>query len=128
MSPAPRLAPALLLALLAAVSLPGSAAAQPGTVLGFTKLSSPNLGAAGLTLHDLDEFGDAAAYLGDLDGPGPSVAAMAVAAPLDDTGGGNFGAIYILFLNGTGGVLSFQKIAAATGGFTGTLHATDEFG
>ena len=113
---------------LLAASFPPAAHAQPGAVLGFSKLSSPTLAPLGLTLQDGDEFGDAVAWLGDLDGPGPSVAAMAVGAIGVDDGGSHCGAVYILFLNGSGAVLSHRKISATQGGFTGTLEPYDEFG
>jgi hypothetical protein len=118
---------ALGVACLAAL-LAAPAHAQPGAVLGFSKLSSPSLAPLGLTLRDGDEFGDAVAWLGDLDGPGPSVAALAVGAIGDDDGSSHAGAVYILFLDGAGAVLSHQKISATQGGFTGTLESSDEFG
>ncbi|HXS83148.1 MAG TPA: putative Ig domain-containing protein, partial [Methylomirabilota bacterium] len=102
--------------------------AQPGAVQSWLKINSTSLAPLGATLHDADEFGDAVAYLGDLDGAGPSVAALAVGAIGDDDGGNHFGAVYILFLNAAGTVISYQKISATRGGFTGTLLTEDEFG
>jgi hypothetical protein len=97
-----------------------------GSTLSYKKISST----AGITgaLDNGDEFGSSIAYLGDLDGPGPSVAAIAVGTPLDDDGGTDRGAVYILFLSSTGTVLSRQKISSLEGNFTGTLHTADEFG
>ena len=106
-----------------------TAFAQAGTILSWQKHNSATLlSSVGLTLHDSDEFGDALAWLGDLDGAGPSVAAMAVGAIGDDDGGSHKGAVYILFFNSAGTVTSFQKISAIAGGFTGTLDSDDEFG
>src|SRR5262245_17469391 len=102
--------------------------AQPGTVQSWLKINSTTLASLGGALHDADEFGDAVASLGDLDGAGPSVAALAVGSIGDDDGGNHFGAVYILFLNAAGTVISYQKISATRGGFTGTLHSEDEFG
>jgi hypothetical protein len=66
--------------------------------------------------------------LGDLDGPGPSVAALAVAAAGDDDGGTDRGCAYVLFLDATGNVLSHEKISDTAGNFTGTLDDADDFG
>jgi hypothetical protein len=114
-------------ALVVGVFALGTASAQTGTVLSFQKISSTTGGFAG-PIHDFDEFGTAAAGLGDLDGAGPSVTAIAVGAPFDDDGGGNRGAVHILFLSSTGSVLSSQKISSTAGGFTGPLDNNDEFG
>src|SRR5690242_3006827 len=86
--------------------------AQAGTILSWQKHNSISLGTLGLTLHDADEFGDGVAWLGDLDGAGPSVAALAVSAIGDDDGGSHHGAVYILFINSSGTVLSYQKISS----------------
>ena len=50
-------------------------------------------------LDDGDQFGISIASLGDLDGDGPSDHALAVGARLDDDGGANRGAAWILFLD-----------------------------
>ena len=71
-----------------------------GTVSSSSKISN-TAGTFGATLHDLDAFGASVAYLGDLDGAGPSGVAIAVGATGDDDGGGDKGAFYILFLSGT---------------------------
>jgi len=82
----------------------------------------------GSPLHDGDNFGGSVASLGDLDGAGPSVLALAAGAQLDDDGGVDRGAVYILFLNASGVVSSVQKISDLAGGFTGTFADGDEFG
>jgi len=105
-----------------------SAWSQPGTLLSYGKINSDALDAVGAPLDDVDEFGDAVASLGDLDGPGPSVVALAVGAVGDDDGGSHHGAVYVLFLDAAGQVLSYQKISSTEGGFTGLLDINDEFG
>ncbi len=111
-----------------ATTTPGPAWSQPGTVLAHSKINSATMAGIGAVIDDGDEFGDAVAALGDLDGPGPSVAAIAVGAINDDDGGPHLGAVYILFLNASGGVLSHRKISATQGNFTGTLDFADELG
>ena len=59
-------------------------------------------------------FGSSLASLGDLDGDG--VTDLAVGANYDDTGGGDRGAVHVLFLNSDGTVKASQKIANGTGG------------
>lgn len=73
-----------------------------------------------------DWFGDALAFLGDVDGDG--VGDLAVGATRDDDGGQNRGAVYVLFLNGDGSVKASQKISDTQGGFEGTLQDLDAFG
>jgi hypothetical protein len=98
-----------------------------GNVLSHHKISDTQ-GNFTATLDNSDEFGASIAFLGDLDGAGPSVAAMAVGAAADDDGGSNRGAVYILFLDATGNVLSHQKISDTQGGFSAVLSSSDEFG
>jgi PKD repeat protein len=73
-----------------------------------------------------DQFGRAAANLGDVDGDG--VVDVAVSSNYDDDGGANKGAVYVLFLNRDGTVKSHQKISALTGGLPAPLRIHDEFG
>ena len=73
--------------IVASVAIFGNAWSQPGTVLTHKKINSDTLATFGAPLDDGDEFGDAVASLGDLDGPRPSVAALAVGAISDDDGG-----------------------------------------
>ena len=103
----------------------GSAQAQPGTVLSHQKISDTAGNFLGI-LDNGDRFG-AVASLGDLDGNGPSVLALAVGAPLDDDGGFNRGAVWILFLNTNGTVNSHQKISSTAGGGP-LLGNRDNFG
>ena len=119
---------ASLLVVLAGLFVLGTAwATTPGYVLSSPKISNTVGGFTGI-LDNLDEFGGAVTWLGDLDGPGPSVAALAVGASLDDDGSGDRGAVYILFLSASGTVLSSKKISDLTN-FPGTpLDTADEFG
>lgn len=127
-----RTTPLFLVAILSLAALAATPAApawaQPGTVLAHSKVNSATMAAIGAVIDDGDEFGDAVAALGDLDGAGPSVAAVAVGAINDDDGGAHLGAVYILFLNASGGVLSHTKISSTQGNFTGTLEFGDELG
>ena len=114
-----------MLGLAVATTIVHTAWSAPGTLLSQSKINSATLPGQ---IDDGDELGDSVANLGDLDGPGPSVVALAVGAVNDDDGGSHRGAVYILFLNAAGTVLSYQKISATQGGFVGTLDQGDEFG
>lgn len=86
-------------------------------------------GANGFTgnLDPADQFGRSVMAIGDLDADG--VTDIAVGSELDDDGGTNRGAIYILFLNKDGTVKAHQKISSTKGGFDGTqLDDADRFG
>ena len=96
-----------------------------GTVKTEQKISDTQGGFNG-TLSNSDLFGSGVADVGDLDGDG--VTDLAVGAWMDDDGGSNRGAIWILFLNTDGTVKSEQKISDTQGGFGGTLDNGDQFG
>ena len=96
-----------------------------GTVKSVQKISQTKGGFTG-KLSDGDEFGNWIANLGDVDGDG--ITDLAVNAALDDDGGANRGAIWILFLKRDGTVKGHQKISATQGGFTGELNKNDCFG
>ena len=66
-----------------------------------------------------DQFGSSMTTLGDLDGDG--IDELAVAAPCDNDGRIDQGALWILFMNPDGTVRSEQKISATAGGFDGVL-------
>ncbi len=97
-----------------------------GTVKSHQKISSTQGGFTGI-LDDGDRFSGSRS-LGDLDGDGPSVLTLAVGAGLDDDGGTDRGAVWVLFLNADGTVNSHQKISSTEGGFTGILDNGDGFG
>ncbi len=100
-----------------------------GALKAYQKISATQGDFTG-TLDQVDEFGDSAGALGDLDGDG--VADVAVGAHFDDDGGGsaaaNRGAVYVLFLRPDGTVKAHTKISATQGGFGGALHDSDFFG
>lgn len=98
---------------------------EAGMVVGEGKISETAGGFVG-DLDPNDRFGASVASLGDLDGDG--VSDLAVGAILDDDGGTNRGAVYILFMNVNGTVRSHQKISATTGDFSGPLDNNDRFG
>ena len=96
-----------LRAVLAATICAGFLAAQgPGTVLREQKISWNAGGFAGV-VDNADRFGRGLAALGDLDGDG--VGDVAVGAALDDDGGPDLGAVWILFMNTDGTVRSDTK-------------------
>ena len=96
-----------------------------GTVKSHQKISDTEGGFSG-TLDNDDRFGTSVALLGDLDADG--VGDLAVGARLDDDGGFDHGAVWVLFLNTDGTVKSHQKISDTEGGFTGILDDEDFFG
>ena len=96
-----------------------------GTVKSHQKISDTAGGFTGV-LDDSDFFARSSASLGDLDADG--VTDLAVGASLDDDGGTDRGAIWVLFLNSDGTVKSHQKISDTGGNFTGVLDDGDSFG
>ena len=77
-------------------------------------------------LDNDDRFGSAVAGIGDLNGDG--FRDLAVGAPLDDDGGDDRGAVWILFMNADGTVAGNAKISDQQGGFSGDLDDGDQFG
>ncbi len=77
-------------------------------------------------LSDSDRFGAAVTAMGDLNEDG--FLDLAVGAPLDDDGGSNRGAVWILDLTANGTVFRTQKISDEVGGLTATLDDNDQFG
>jgi hypothetical protein len=96
-----------------------------GTVDRHQKISNTQGGFTG-DLDIMDRFGQAVAWLGDLDGD--DVGDLAVGAHFDDDGGTDRGAVWVLFLNTDGTVKDHQKISDTEGGFDGILDDDDHFG
>jgi len=98
-----------------------------GTVSGYKKFSSSQ-GGMGTSLKDYDYFGASVAGLGDLDGSGGSVSAMAVGATGIDDGGSLAGGVWILRLTASETLYAKQKISNTAGGLGNVLSPADEFG
>ena len=96
-----------------------------GTVKGHQKISK-NSGNFSGNISGLDHFGKSIANIGDLNGD--NVNDIAVGHPLDDDGGKDKGAVWILFLNSNGTVRSHQKISETNGNFTDNLSFHNFFG
>ncbi len=89
-----------------------------GTVKAHQKISETVGGFTG-DLDDSDFFAAAIRSPGDIDGDG--TIDLAVAAPRDDDGGEDQGAVWMLYLNPDGTVKAHQKINAFVGGVTAEL-------
>ena len=95
-----------------------------GSVKSHVRLSA---GAGGLGFSTgQTQFGISVAPLGDLDVDG--VPDLVVGADLDDDGGPDHGAVWVLFLRADGSVKSSVKISDLSGGFGGTLKDGNGFG
>ena len=96
-----------------------------GTVQSRQKISDSQIRFIDI-LEDNDQFGGAIANIGDLNND--LIPEIAVGARLSDDGGGDRGAVWILFLAANGTVVAGQKISDTDGGFAGTLQDGDYFG
>lgn len=96
-----------------------------GTVKSHQKISDTQEGFSGL-LDNGDHFGYSVAKLGDLNEDG--VTDILVGANMDDDGGFDKGASWLMFLNTDGTVKAYQKISETNGNFTGALNDEDYFG
>ncbi|MFB0516618.1 MAG: leucine-rich repeat domain-containing protein, partial [Candidatus Neomarinimicrobiota bacterium] len=96
-----------------------------GTVKSYQKISDTE-GNFTAVLDDYDYFGGSLAAVGDLDDDG--ITDLAVGSYYDDDGGTDYGAWYVLFMQTSGTVKSFQKISNTAGNFTATLYNGDNFG
>ena len=81
---------------------------------------------SGLALSIFDHFGQSLASPGDLDGD--EVDDLVVGCALDDDGGLNCGAAWVLFLQSNGSLKSFLKLSAMGGGLREMPTANDLFG
>ncbi|WP_055392496.1 integrin alpha [Flagellimonas eckloniae] len=92
---------------------------------GYVKIEN---GSGGLVadLDSGDRFARDHDAIGDVNGDG--VIDFVIGARSDDDGGIDAGAVYILFMNTDGSVLSNQKISTLEGGFDETLNAGNFFG
>jgi hypothetical protein len=99
-----------------------------GSVNSSTKISDGLAGFNPSNLDTNDRFGSSITNIGDLDGDG--VIDLAVGAHADENSTGNAeGAVYILFMNTSGGVKNHTKIALGLVGFhPQSLDADDRFG
>ena len=77
-------------------------------------------------LATADRFGVSLAKIEDLNADG--IQELAVGANLDQDGGHNRGAVWMLFLNTNGTVSAEQKISDISGNFSGVLADGDAFG
>ena len=88
-----------------------------GGILSSTRIADGSTftdGTTIFTLADGDNFGRSVANLGDLDGSGSGATTVAVGAWGDDARGTNRGAVYLLNLNSTGGIVGVVKIDDTT--------------
>lgn len=92
---------------------------------GFVKIENGSGGFAA-DLDAGDRFARDHDAVGDVNGDG--VIDYVIGARSDDDGGEDAGAVYILFMNDDGSVLSNQKISMLEGGFDETLNAGNFFG
>jgi hypothetical protein len=90
-----------------------------GTVSSYQKISDTQGSFAGVLGYD-DRFGYGVECIGDLDLDG--VSDMVVGSILDDDGGTNAGAVWVLFMNANGTVKTHQKISMS-GSIGGDLSA-----
>ena len=97
---------------------------QIATVDSYYKISKTQGGFFG-SLDNDDKFGNPEC-IGDLNNDG--INDFVIAAPGDDDGGINKGAIWILFMKNDFSVDSYQKISNTQGNFTGSLDNDDFIG
>ncbi len=97
-----------------------------GTVQDYSKISSTVGNFPSTALANADLFGISTQPLGDIDGDGLND--LLVGADLDDDGGTNRGAFYLINLDSNAEVGSYQKISDTSAFFTGQLGNSDRFG
>ena len=94
-----------------------------GTVQDYNKITSTDIG---VITSGTPVLGSDIANIGDLDGDG--VVDLAVGSRRDEDGGSYRGAVWILFMDTTGAVQSYQKISETQGGLVHTIDHMDWFG
>jgi hypothetical protein len=94
-----------------------------GTVKSEQKISQ-GFGEFDGAIGDGDGFGNAVSNLGDYNSDG--VPEIGVAAKLNDDGGSDRGAFWVIFLKSNGEVISSSKISDLQGGFSGVLADGDQ--
>jgi len=102
-----------------------SVEASTGSVDSFQKISDI-VGEFTGDLDNADRFGFSVARIGDLDNDG--IEDIAVGAQLDDDGGTDAGAVWILFMGTDGKVDGIQKISDNEGSLIEDLGSGDNFG
>ncbi len=96
-----------------------------GTLKAHQKISQSQ-GNLDVILRGGNFFGHSVANMGDFDGDG--INDLIVGSVLDDDGGENRGAVYIVLLNADGTAKDSFKISDTAGGFTWGLDDIDQFG
>ncbi len=96
-----------------------------GTVKAHQKISNTQGNFNGI-LDDVDRLGFSVASIGDVNRD--RLPDLAVGANLDDDGGSDRGAVWMICLNQDGTVKEHRKISATAGDFTGVLDDGDNFG
>ena len=104
---------------------------RDGTVSSSQKISNlegnlANFDPSAPLIDNGDFFGQSIISLGDIEGDG--IMEFAVGSPGDNDGGYEQGAVWILSIDQTGTITSYQKISATQGGFLGELDISDWFG
>ena len=107
------------------LEIPEFATNPDAVVRSKVKISATKGGFTGV-LDAEDQFGSSVTNLQDLDGD--NISDLAVGARVDDDGGKDRGAVWILFMNADGTVKRHQKISSTQGGFKGQLDNSDFFG
>ena len=96
-----------------------------GTVKNQIKIAQNNAQFTG-PLADGDRFGSAVTSLGDLNNDG--ISDLGVGANLNDDGGAERGAVWVLFMRKDTTVISASRISDTQGNFQGVLNDSDQFG
>jgi hypothetical protein len=97
-----------------------------GTVKNEQEISGDGSGGFTGTVDDYDRFGASLASPGDINGDGTND--LAVGSLVDEDGGDDRGAVWILFLSSDGTLGGHQKISSTAGNFAGPLSNYDYFG